>query len=59
MSQTYTLGQLNALPAAGFVQVLGSIYEHSPWVAEAAPDPVFNDDAWLQGRAAAGTGLRR
>ncbi|WP_020203009.1 MULTISPECIES: 2-oxo-4-hydroxy-4-carboxy-5-ureidoimidazoline decarboxylase [Cupriavidus] len=36
MSQTYTLGQLNALPAAGFVQVLGGIYEHSPWVAEAA-----------------------
>ncbi|MGO4330438.1 2-oxo-4-hydroxy-4-carboxy-5-ureidoimidazoline decarboxylase [Cupriavidus sp. 2TAF22] len=36
MSQTYTLDQLNALPAATFVQVLGGIYEHSPWVAEAA-----------------------
>ncbi|CBJ42570.1 conserved protein of unknown function, transthyretin domain [Ralstonia solanacearum CFBP2957] len=30
---TYTLAQLNAMDAAQFVQALGGIYEHSPWVA--------------------------
>ncbi|SAL13635.1 OHCU decarboxylase [Caballeronia choica] len=32
----YTLDQLNALPAETFVTVLSGIFEHSPWVAEAA-----------------------
>lgn len=37
MSQTtYTITQLNAMPEAEFVQVLGGIYEHSPWFAETA-----------------------
>ncbi|CAJ0777452.1 Uric acid degradation bifunctional protein [Ralstonia condita] len=37
MSQTtYTLSQLNGMDASQFVQVLGGIYEHSPWVAEQA-----------------------
>ncbi|CAN7250286.1 2-oxo-4-hydroxy-4-carboxy-5-ureidoimidazoline decarboxylase [Cupriavidus necator] len=36
MSQTYTIAQLNTMPVAEFVQVLGGIYEHSPWFAEAA-----------------------
>ncbi|MCP3021205.1 2-oxo-4-hydroxy-4-carboxy-5-ureidoimidazoline decarboxylase [Cupriavidus basilensis] len=36
MSQTYTLDQLNAMPAADFIQALGGIYEHSAWVAQAA-----------------------
>ncbi|MFJ4288816.1 2-oxo-4-hydroxy-4-carboxy-5-ureidoimidazoline decarboxylase [Cupriavidus sp. NPDC089707] len=36
MSQTYTLAQLNTMPVAEFVHVLGGIYEHSPWFAEAA-----------------------
>ncbi|SDO76575.1 2-oxo-4-hydroxy-4-carboxy-5-ureidoimidazoline decarboxylase [Ralstonia sp. 25mfcol4.1] len=37
MSQNlYTITQLNAMPEAEFVQVLGGIYEHSPWFAEAA-----------------------
>ncbi len=37
MSQTtYTIPQLNAMPEAEFVKVLGGIYEHSPWFAEAA-----------------------
>ncbi|MCO5410838.1 MULTISPECIES: 2-oxo-4-hydroxy-4-carboxy-5-ureidoimidazoline decarboxylase [Ralstonia] len=37
MSQTtYNLSQLNSMDAAQFVQVLGGIYEHSPWVAEQA-----------------------
>ncbi len=34
-SARLTLEQLNALDRAAFVQVLGGIYEHSPWVAEA------------------------
>lgn len=36
MSQTYTIAQLNAMPAAEFVTVLGGLYEHSPWFAETA-----------------------
>ena len=37
MSQTtYTLSQLNGMSAAQFVQALGGIYEHAPWVAEQA-----------------------
>lgn len=37
MSQnTYTITQLNAMPEAEFIQVLGGIYEHSPWFAETA-----------------------
>ena len=31
-----SLDQLNAADAAGFLAALGSVYEHSPWVAEAA-----------------------
>ncbi|MBS0534461.1 MAG: 2-oxo-4-hydroxy-4-carboxy-5-ureidoimidazoline decarboxylase [Proteobacteria bacterium] len=31
-----TLDQLNSLPAADFTAALADIYEHSPWVAEAA-----------------------
>jgi 2-oxo-4-hydroxy-4-carboxy-5-ureidoimidazoline decarboxylase len=33
---TYSLDQLNALGAADFTAALADIYEHSPWVAEAA-----------------------
>lgn len=29
-----TIEHLNALPAEEFVRVLGSVFEHSPWVAE-------------------------
>lgn len=32
----YTLAELNAMPEAAFVGVLGGIYEHSPWFAESA-----------------------
>jgi 2-oxo-4-hydroxy-4-carboxy-5-ureidoimidazoline decarboxylase len=31
-----TLEQINALPQAAFVEALGWIFEHSPWVAERA-----------------------
>src|SRR5664279_4003932 len=30
------LSELNAIDRAGFVAALGSVYEHSPWVAERA-----------------------
>lgn len=37
MSQNaYTITQLNAMPEAEFIKVLGGIYEHSPWFAETA-----------------------
>lgn len=37
MSQTtYTIAQLNTMPEAEFIAVLGGIYEHSPWFAETA-----------------------
>jgi 2-oxo-4-hydroxy-4-carboxy-5-ureidoimidazoline decarboxylase len=32
----YTLDQLNSLPTETFVTVLAGIFEHSPWVPEAA-----------------------
>ncbi|EYS93309.1 OHCU decarboxylase [Cupriavidus sp. SK-4] len=48
MSQTYTIAQLNTMPVAEFVQVLGGIYEHSPWFAEtAATQRPFADGAAL------------
>lgn len=31
-----TLEELNTLPAAKFVALLGAVFEHSPWVAERA-----------------------
>ena len=31
-----TLDDANSLPPEAFVETFGSIYEHSPWVAEAA-----------------------
>lgn len=36
MSQTYTLQQINAMDRATFTRTLGGIFEHSPWIAEAA-----------------------
>jgi len=33
---TLTLDQLNAADQAGFVALLDGVYEHSPWIAEAA-----------------------
>jgi 2-oxo-4-hydroxy-4-carboxy-5-ureidoimidazoline decarboxylase len=34
----YTLAQINALPKGGFVEAVGWIFEHSPWVVERAAD---------------------
>jgi OHCU decarboxylase len=31
-----TIGALNAMPVPEFTRVLGSVFEHSPWVAERA-----------------------
>lgn len=36
MTNSYSLDQLNAMSAADFGAALGDIFEHSPWVAEAA-----------------------
>lgn len=33
---TVTLGALNGLDRAAFVELLGAVFEHSPWIAEAA-----------------------
>jgi len=33
---TTSLAHLNALDRAGFVRLLGAVFEHSPWVAERA-----------------------
>ena len=38
MAGPMTLADLNAVPAAAFVQALGGIFEHSPWVAAAVAD---------------------
>ncbi|MBR0567300.1 2-oxo-4-hydroxy-4-carboxy-5-ureidoimidazoline decarboxylase [Azoarcus sp. L1K30] len=36
LPSSLALEQINALPAAGFVAVLGEVVEHSPWVVERA-----------------------
>ncbi|HEV2955252.1 MAG TPA: 2-oxo-4-hydroxy-4-carboxy-5-ureidoimidazoline decarboxylase [Xanthobacteraceae bacterium] len=33
---TYSLAEINAMPAAEFVAALGDVFEHAPWVAERA-----------------------
>ena len=33
---TYSLAEINAMPAADFVAALGDVFEHAPWVAEGA-----------------------
>jgi len=33
---TYSLGEINATPAADFAAALGDVFEHAPWVAERA-----------------------
>ena len=65
-SPRLTLSGLNALPASSFVAALGEVFEHAPWVAEAAaagrPYPTVTalHDAMMQavrqaaGRAAGG-----
>jgi 2-oxo-4-hydroxy-4-carboxy-5-ureidoimidazoline decarboxylase len=43
-----TLAQLNSLDRAAFTAALGHLFEHSPWVAEAAwPQRPFRDAAHL------------
>jgi 2-oxo-4-hydroxy-4-carboxy-5-ureidoimidazoline decarboxylase len=38
MPQTLSISEINQLPLQQFVATLGSIFEHSPWVAEVAFD---------------------
>src|SRR5262245_12725923 len=33
---TYSLAEINAMPAADFVAALADVFEHAPWVAERA-----------------------
>ena len=35
-AQRYAIGEIGAMPCERFVAALGSIFEHSPWVAERA-----------------------
>jgi 2-oxo-4-hydroxy-4-carboxy-5-ureidoimidazoline decarboxylase len=49
-----TLRELNALDRDGFVRMLGGIFEHSPWVADAVwPARPFADIADLHARMVA------
>ena len=45
-----TLAELNSLSGAAFVQVIGPVFEHSPWIAEATwpKRPFANVDALHQ-----------
>jgi len=36
MATTYSLAEINTLPAADFAAALGDVFEHAPWVAERA-----------------------
>lgn len=52
-----TLAELNAADRAAFTAALGHLFEHSPWVAEAAwPQRPFRDAAQLH--AALGAAMR-
>src|SRR5215831_2073588 len=33
---TYSLAEINAMPAADFMAALGEVFEHAPWVAKGA-----------------------
>lgn len=50
-----TLGELNAASAEDFVEALGGIWEHSPWVAEAVASarPFADRDALMEAMASA------
>lgn len=54
------LAELNAMPAERFVEALGGIYEHSPWVAEAVlsqrPFATLDDLARAMAAAVAAAG---
>ncbi|NHN31017.1 factor-independent urate hydroxylase [Paenibacillus agricola] len=44
----YTIGQINKMARPDFLELLGSIFEHSPWVAERAyPYGPFKDRFYL------------
>jgi OHCU decarboxylase len=50
----FSITQLNAMPQAEFTAALGGLFEHSPWVAEAAWQArPFRDAADLHARMAA------
>jgi 2-oxo-4-hydroxy-4-carboxy-5-ureidoimidazoline decarboxylase len=44
MNQNYTLASLNSCSADDFVRIIGPVFEHSPWIAEATwPKRPFTD----------------
>jgi 2-oxo-4-hydroxy-4-carboxy-5-ureidoimidazoline decarboxylase len=46
--ETYTLGEVNGLSCGDFVNAVGPVFEHSPWIAEATwPRRPFNNAAEL------------
>ena len=54
MSTTYRLSELNHGSEAEFVRILGGVFEHSPWVAEAVlPQRPFNSTEQLHAAMAA------
>jgi len=49
LSERFSISAVNAMDRATFVNVFGGVFEHSPWVAEAAWDRrPFSDRAELQ-----------
>jgi 2-oxo-4-hydroxy-4-carboxy-5-ureidoimidazoline decarboxylase len=49
MHTRHSMAELNALSAADFVQVVGPVFEHSPWIAsETAARRPFADSSQLQ-----------
>lgn len=50
MAKPITIEELNKLGRAAFVQLIGPVFEHSPWIAESTwPQRPFNDVADLLG----------
>jgi len=49
-SRKWSLAELNALPAEDFVEGVGAIFEHSPWIAREAAErrPVKSADGLLE-----------
>src|SRR5207245_6333710 len=44
MNQNYTLANLNSSSSKDFVRIIGPVFEHSPWIAEATwPKRPFTD----------------
>ena len=48
--ETYTFGQVNGFSGDDFIRIIGPVFEHSPWIAEATwPRRPFNSATELHG----------